>query len=134
MGLFTMVCRGEIWLINLNPIKKSNEMGKVRPALVYQNDELNHNDYPTTIIIPLSTSLIDDAKPIRYRITKRDDLEEDSDLVLAQIRAIDNDRFIKKLTALTANEMATVKNYLMRLQHKGKLWHTNTTTIKHLQD
>jgi len=32
-----MVCRGEIWLINLNPIKKLNEMGKVRSALVYQN-------------------------------------------------------------------------------------------------
>jgi len=104
-----MVCRGEIWLINLNPIKKSNEMGKVRPALVYQNDELNHNDYPTTIIIPLSTSLIDDVKPIRYRIIKRDDLKEDSDLVLTQIRAIDNDRFIKKLTTLTAKEMTTVK-------------------------
>jgi mRNA interferase MazF len=104
-----MVCRGEIWLINLNPIKKSNEMGKVRPALVYQNDELNHNDYPTTIIIPLSTSLIDDVKPIRYRIIKRDDLKEDSDLVLTQIRAIDNDRFIKKLTTLTVKEMTTIK-------------------------
>jgi mRNA interferase MazF len=84
-------------------------MGKVRPALVYQNDELNHNDYPTTIIIPLSTSLIDDVKPIRYRIIKRDDLKEDSDLVLTQIRAIDNDRFIKKLTTLTVKEMTTVK-------------------------
>jgi mRNA interferase MazF len=104
-----MVCRGEIWLINLNPIKKSNEMGKVRPALVYQNDELNHNDYPTTIIIPLSTSLIDNTQPIRYRITKRDDLKEDSDLVLTQIRAIDNDRFIKKLAILTTKEMLIVK-------------------------
>jgi len=104
-----MVCRGEIWLINLNPIKKSNEMGKVRPALVYQNDELNHNDYPTTIIIPLSTSLIDDVKPIRYRIIKRDDLKENSDLVLTQIRAIDNDRFIKKLTTLSTKEMVTIK-------------------------
>jgi mRNA interferase MazF len=104
-----MVCRGEIWLINLNPIKKSNEMGKIRPALVYQNNELNHNDYPTTIIIPLSTSLIDNTQPIRYRITKRDDLKEDSDLVLTQIRAIDNDRFIKKLAVLNVKEMATVK-------------------------
>jgi mRNA interferase MazF len=65
-------------------------------ATVRLNNELNHNDYPTTIIIPLSTSLVDDAKPIRYRITKKDDLKEDSDLVITQIRAIDNDRFIKK--------------------------------------
>jgi mRNA interferase MazF len=106
-----MVCRGEIWLINLNPIKKSNEMGKIRPALVYQNNELNHNDYPTTIIIPLSTSLIDNTQPIRYRITKRDDLKEDSDLVLTQIRAIDNDRFIKKLGNLTKVELVKIKDF-----------------------
>lgn len=42
-----MVSKGEIWLVNLNPIKKNNEMGKVRPVLVYQNDELNHSDYPS---------------------------------------------------------------------------------------
>lgn len=31
-----MVYRGEIWLVNLNPVKKSNEMGKVRPAVVFK--------------------------------------------------------------------------------------------------
>jgi len=34
-----MVCRGEIWLVNLNPSKKANEMAKVRPAVVFQNNE-----------------------------------------------------------------------------------------------
>jgi len=104
-----MVSIGEIWLVNLNPIKKKNEMGKVRPVLVYQNDELNHSDYPTTIVIPLSTHIIDDAQPIRYRINKKDNLEEDSDIVITQIRAIDNDRFIKKLTTLSNKYMQKVK-------------------------
>jgi mRNA interferase MazF len=104
-----MVSRGEIWLVNLNPIKKKNEMGKVRPVLVYQNDELNHSDYATTIVIPLSTYLIDDSEPIRYRINKQDKLEEDSDIVLTQIRAIDNDRFLEKLTTLTTKQMKKVK-------------------------
>ena len=71
-----MVCRGEIWLVNLNPTKKSNEMGKVRPVVVFQNDELNHSDYPTTIVIPLSTSLVDDSQPIRMRVSAREDLEK----------------------------------------------------------
>jgi mRNA interferase MazF len=44
-----------------------------------------------------------------YRITKRDNLKEDSDLVLTQIIAIDNDRFIKKLTILTTKEMIIIK-------------------------
>ena len=103
------VSRGEIWLVNLNPIKKNNEMGKIRPVLIYQNDELNHSDYPTTIVLPLSTSLVDDAEPIRYRISKKDKLEEDSDIVLTQIRAIDNARFIEKLTTLTNKQMKKVK-------------------------
>ena len=106
------VCRGEIWLVNLNPIKKSNEMGKVRPVVVFQNDELNHSDYPTTIIIPLSTSLVDDAQPIRMRITAREDLEKDSDIVVTQIRAIDNDRFLQKLATLTVDEMSMLKKLL----------------------
>jgi mRNA interferase MazF len=104
-----MVSKGDIWLVNLNPVKKNNEMGKVRPVLVYQNDELNHSEYPTTIIIPLSTSLIDDVEPIRYRICKRDNLKEDSDIVITQIRAIDNDRFIEKLATVTQKEIQKIK-------------------------
>ncbi|WNZ00175.1 type II toxin-antitoxin system PemK/MazF family toxin [Sulfurospirillum sp. 'SP'] len=103
------VCKGEIWLVNLNPIKKNNEMGKIRPAVVYQNNELNHSDYPTTIIFPLSTFLIDDTEPIRMRITKRDALEQNSDIIITQIRAIDNDRFIKKLGDLTQEEVQKIK-------------------------
>jgi len=105
-----MVSKGDIWLVNLNPIKKNNEMGKIRPVVVYQNNELNHSNYPTTIILPLSTSLIDDAEPIRFRINKRDNLDKDSDIVITQIRTIDNDRFIKKLATLTENELLKIKN------------------------
>lgn len=107
-----MVCRGEIWLVNLNPSKKPNEMSKVRPVVVFQNNELNHSDYPTTIIIPLSTSLIDDTEPLRMRISKREDLEKDSDIVVTQIRAIDNDRFMQKLAILTQKEMDKLKQLI----------------------
>ena len=110
-----MVYRGEIWLVNLNPVKKSNEMEKVRPAVVFQNDELNQSDYPTTIIIPLSTSLVDDTQPIRMRIKARENLEKDSDIVVTQIRAIDNDRFIEKLASLSRNEMSLLKELLYEI-------------------
>ena len=104
-----MVSKGEIWLANLNPIKKKNEIGKIRPVLVFQNDLLNHSDYPTTIVIPLTTHLIDDAEPIRYRVKKKDKLREDSDLVITQISAIDNSRFVEKLTTLTDKQIARIK-------------------------
>jgi len=100
---------GEIWLANLNPSKKSNEIGKTHPVLIFQNDELNNSDYPTTIIFPLTTSLIDDAQPLRYRINAHEELEKDSDILIAHIRSIDNDRFIKKITKLSNKDMQYIK-------------------------
>jgi mRNA interferase MazF len=107
--------RGEIWLVNFNPAKKANEVGKIRPALVIQNNELNSGGYPTTIVLPLTTDLIEDAEPLRYRVLKKDKLDKDSDLLLAHVRSIDNTRFIEKLTSLDDREMTEVKNLLNEL-------------------
>ena len=104
--------RGEIWLANLNPSKRANEIGKTRPVLIFQNNELNKSDYTTTIIIPLTTSLIDDAEPLRYRIDKRDKLDKNSDLLLAHIRSIDKNRLIQKIAILPNNEMSKIKKLL----------------------
>ena len=107
-----MACRGDIVLINLNPSKKNNEIGKIRPALVLQNDELNEGNYPTTIVLPLTTVLIDDAQPLRYRVNARENLEKDSDILIAHIRSIDNSRIIKKLSTLTQKELSDIKSLL----------------------
>lgn len=110
-----MVSRREIWLANLNPMKKNNEVGKVRPVLIFQNDGLNESDYPTTVVLPLTTQLIDDAQPIRLRITKREKLTHDSDIILTQIRAIDNARFIEYLGSLSEEEYDHVKQNFLEI-------------------
>jgi len=100
-----MFKKGEIYLAKLNP-KKGNEVGKVRPVLIYQTNILNECDHPTTIVLPLSTVLIDDAYPLRYRVSKRDKLEKTSDILCDQIRALDNKRILEGLlTKLTFEEM-----------------------------
>jgi len=109
------ISKGEIWLANLNPIKKNNEIGKIRPVLIYQSDDLNHNNYPSTIILPLSTELIDDVQPIRFRISKREKLKKDSDIVITQIRAIDNSRFVEKLAVLNADELFQINKLLFEV-------------------
>ena len=63
-------------------------------------------------IIPLTTKLIDNAEPIRMRIKSKDKLKDDSDLVITHIRAIDNSRFIEKLTILNYEQMQKVKELL----------------------
>ena len=107
-----MVLRGDIWLVNFNPVKKNNEVGKVRPALVLQTNELNEGHYPTTIVLPLTTQLIDDAQPLRYRIEAQDLLKETSDVLVAQIRSIDNSRFIQKLATISSKETDYIKTLL----------------------
>ncbi|WP_119328047.1 type II toxin-antitoxin system PemK/MazF family toxin [Cysteiniphilum halobium] len=84
---------GEIWLANLNP-SKGIEPGKMRPVLIVQNQVLIDVEHPSTIIIPLTTNLVDDASPLRIRVHRQDKLEKDSDLLIDQIRVIDNKRLI----------------------------------------
>ncbi len=103
-----MFKKGEIYLAKLNP-KKGNEVGKIRPVLIYQTDLLNDCEHPTTIVLPISTVLIDGAYPLRYRIDKRDKLEKTSDILCDQIRALDNTRIIPELlTSLTFIEMLEI--------------------------
>ena len=84
---------GEIWLANLNPGRDS-EPGKIRPVLILQNQALLDAGHPSTLIIPLTTNLIDDAEPLRLRVVAQGSLNKDSDLLVDQLRAIDNKRLI----------------------------------------
>ena len=103
-----MFKKGEVYLARLNP-RRGNEVGKIRPVFIYQTDMLNDIKHPTTIILPLSTYLIDGAYPLRYRVSSRDKLEQDSDILCDQIRAIDNQIIIsKKLAKLSWQEIFEV--------------------------
>ena len=85
---------GEIWLANLSP-KVGTEVGKLRPVLIIQDQMLLDAEHPSTLIIPLTTNLIDDAEPLRIRIRPIDKLQRESDVIIDQIRAIDNQRLVK---------------------------------------
>ncbi len=85
--------QGEIWLANLNPTK-GTEPGKIRPVLILQHDALLAVAHPSTIILSLTTQLIEDAEPLRFRITAQGKLKNDSDVLIDQIRAIDNKRLV----------------------------------------
>ena len=82
---------GAIWLADLNP-RKGTEPGKTRPVLVVQSQTLLDADHPSTLIVPLTTNLVDDAEPLRIRVKAFADLKHDSDLLIDQLRAIDNRR------------------------------------------
>lgn len=86
--------RGEVWLANLNP-RRGTEPGKTRPVLVVQAQTLIDAGHPSTLIIPLTTNLIEDAEPLRIRVHAQSSLRRDSDLLIDQLRAIDNRVLVK---------------------------------------
>ena len=86
-----MLKRGEIWLANLDP-QYGTEPGKTRPVLLVQAQALLDAGHPSTLVIPLTTRLVDEAEPLRVRVPASGRLPRDSDLLIDQLRAIDNRR------------------------------------------
>lgn len=87
--------RGWFYLADLNP-GRGTEPGKTRPILVIQTDLLNQNGHPSTVMVPITTNILDDATPLRVRIKAGSEgFQVDSDIMIDQIRAIDNKRLYK---------------------------------------
>ncbi len=89
-----------IYLADLNP-QLDTEPGKVRPVIVIQTELLN-NIHPSTVVCPLTSKMVASSQILRVHVRKKEGaLENDSDILVDQIRAIDNRRFIKHLGKLS---------------------------------
>ena len=86
----------EVWIANLDP-KFGTEAGKTRPVLVVQTDFLN-KVHPSTLICPITTNVKLESQILRVFIKKGTaNVKEDCDVMMDQLRAIDNKRLIKKI-------------------------------------
>jgi len=102
--------RGEVRLATLDP-RRGTEPGKTRPVLIVQAQPLLEAAHPSTLVIPLTTRVVDDAEPLRVRVKAAGRLRHDSDLLVDQLRAIDNDRLLKgPLLHLPAPTMKRVED------------------------
>lgn len=99
----------EIWLADLNP-RIGIEPGKSRPVLIVQTNLLNKNAHLSTIICPITTNVILEAAILRVHLQKDTaNLIEDCDVLIDQIRVVDNKRLVKKLGKLPENLIPKVK-------------------------
>ena len=90
-----MIYQYEIWIADLNP-QTGTETGKIRPVVILQTDILNEISHPSTIICPITTNL-QNSQLLRLRLNSEvNQLDKISDILIDQIRAIDNKRLIKK--------------------------------------
>jgi len=114
-----MLERGELWLADLRPAR-GTEPGKMRPVLIVQARALLLAGHPSTVIVPLTTSLIDDAEPLRIRVPPIGRLRRASDVLIDQPRAIDNRRLVRgPLARLPRALMARVGEALREVLELG---------------
>lgn len=99
----------DIWLANLNP-SKGTEPGKTRPVVIIQTDLLNET-HLSTIICPITTNVKKEIELLRVHL-KAGQLDNISDILVDQIRAIDNNRLIKKLGQLNKDQKIRLKSNL----------------------
>ena len=104
--------RFEIWIADLNP-QIGTEPGKTRPVLVVQTNLLNKVQHPSTIICPITTNIQKGSEILRIHIKKGSaNLNESCDIMIDQIRAIDNKKLIKKIGELPGNLSLLVRENL----------------------
>jgi len=99
----------EVWIADLSP-QIGTEPGKTRPVLIIQTNLLNRIPHPSTIVCPITTNIAKDADILRVHLTKgMADLSEDCDVMIDQIRAIDNKRLQNKIGNLPSHLADVVK-------------------------
>ncbi len=102
--------RGHLYVVDFNPRIKTKP-GKLRPALVLQSNLLNEAGYPSTIVIPTTTRLVDNAGILRLRLKQsQGGLARDSDLLLGQLIAVANHSFRQEIGALPNTLLEELEN------------------------
>jgi mRNA interferase MazF len=94
--------RFELWLANMNS-KNASTVKKIRPVVIVQTDLLN-GIHHSTVVCPLTTKIIDRAKLLRVHVGASQ-VDQVSEILVDQIIAIDNRKFIKKLGKLSAKQI-----------------------------
>lgn len=99
----------DIWLADLNP-SMGVEPGKTSPVVIIQTNLLNDVHF-STLICPITTNVKLEIDLLRVHLNKNQ-LGKVSDILVDQIWAIDNKRFLKKLSKLTKEQQVKLKSNL----------------------
>ncbi len=104
-----VIRRGEIWVANLNP-PRGQEVGKIRPVLVFQDNALTAIGTPMIIILPMTTQIYPAFKQWRITVTARSRLLKDCQIIVDQPRTLDRSRLGEgPLAILSEEEMVSVE-------------------------
>ena len=107
-----MATRGEIYWVDWNPSRGSEQSGR-RPALVVQNNTGNQLS-PTTIVVSLTTRKMTKVYPFHVPLPSGT-LDKDGTIMCEQIMTVDQSRLLGQPLALLDDDiMAKVEEALRR--------------------
>ena len=104
--------RGEIWLLDWNP-RRGSEQGGFRPGIIVQSDLGNHADGArTTVVVPLTTQGRAYAFYIPVPKSNENNLPADSWANATQVFTVHKSRLAKRLGKATPTQMETLARAL----------------------
>jgi mRNA interferase MazF len=110
--LIMQIKQFEIWIADLNP-QIGTEPGKTRPVLVIQSNLLNKIPHPSTFVCPLTTHIEKEAEILRVHLKKGiANLHENCDIMIDQVRSIDNKRLVKRVGEIPQEFISKIKENL----------------------
>lgn len=102
----------DIWLADLNP-SYGTEPGKIRPVVIIQNNTIIAEGHKSTLICPLTSKVTAGTRIMRINVRASvTGVLQDSDIMMDQIRAIDNKRLVRRIGILDDDTIDRVKQSL----------------------
>ena len=102
--------RGEIWLINLDPVV-GHEQGRKRPAVIVSDDKLNHGPSGLVTVVPITGTRRD--IPMHIHVKRGvGGLVKDSWILCDQVRTISTRRLIKPYESVDEEVMRCIEEKL----------------------
>lgn len=102
--------RGDVWLINLNPIRGREQSGQ-RPALVMSVDLFNSGPADLVVVLPITSQ----AKGIPFHVQinpPEGGMTRTSFIKCEDVRSISKERLIRRFGVVTDNTLSAVEDRL----------------------
>ena len=115
MNLKTMVMeikQFEIWMLALDS-EVNNESEKMRPVVVVQNNLLNNISHPSSLVCPITSKVHLQSEVLRIHLSNKvSSLNKHCDIMIDQIRPVDNKRLVKRIGKIPESLIPLLKENL----------------------
>jgi len=105
-----MIERGEVWLVDLNPIRGHEQAGR-RPALVVSTTQFNNGPAGLVVVVPMTTR--DRRIPMHVPVEPPEGgVRRRSFIKCEDIRSISTERLARRWGVISTQTMAVVADRL----------------------